>query len=376
MPLPAEVKGLIFDCDGTLLDTMPLHWKAWCAICKETGLKFDKESFFALAGVPGREIIRELANQQGINLDPHEVYARKRSFFLKGLQSVKIIPCVVRFVLEARRLGIPTAVASGSSRVQVEQGIWSQKIFTCSLDKWTVLLWIVFPSCGRLFSVLNIDHLTHEKGQSPFPQTLQITLWPHKRLILSWSLYSLLKSLNIHPTLKLKRNVEKSKTWEVSTLHDHKLIAAARDVNKFQLKPALVLGTTRELHEMWSEHFNIVYVIERIFVLFTSLFMTLNSSDRSWDSWLVRRNCWKRRLSECETSSWRIPYSCRKIGYKPSRLLGVWRLVSISRFFRLNVLFNRIYMALQSNSLAHSSFFNNSLSSNWSQMTFKGGKNK
>ena len=70
--------------------------------------------------------------------------------------------------------------------------------------------------------------------------------------------------------------------------------------------------------------------------------MTLNSSDRSWDSWLVRRNCWKRRLSECETSSWRIPYSCRKIGYKPSRLLGVWRLVSISRFFRLNVLFNRI----------------------------------
>lgn len=122
MPLPTEVKGLIFDCDGTLLDTMPLHWNAWCAICSETGLKFDKESFYALAGVPGREIIRELANEQGINLDPLEVYARKRAFFLKGLQSVKIIPCVVRFALEARRLGIPTAVASGSSRTQVEQG--------------------------------------------------------------------------------------------------------------------------------------------------------------------------------------------------------------------------------------------------------------
>ena len=64
--------------------------------------------------------------------------------------------------------------------------------------------------------------------------------------------------MNIHPTLKLKRNVEKSKTREVPTLHDHKLIAAARDVNKFQLKSALILGTTRELHEMWSEHFNIV----------------------------------------------------------------------------------------------------------------------
>lgn len=122
MRLPLGLKGLIFDCDGTLLDTMPLHWSAWCAICNETGLKFDKESFFALAGVPGREIIRELANKQGITLDPIEVYARKRAFFLKGLRSVQVIPCVIRFALDARRLGMPIAVASGSSRSQVEQG--------------------------------------------------------------------------------------------------------------------------------------------------------------------------------------------------------------------------------------------------------------
>lgn len=120
MPLSLEAKALIFDCDGTLLDTMPLHWNAWCAICSETGLKFNKDSFFALAGVPGREIIRELANEQGISLDPIEVYARKRALFLKGLPSVKVIPCVVRFALEARQTGIPTAVASGSSRGQVE----------------------------------------------------------------------------------------------------------------------------------------------------------------------------------------------------------------------------------------------------------------
>lgn len=122
MPFSLEAKALIFDCDGTLLDTMPLHWNAWCAICSETGLKFNKESFFALAGVPGREIIRELANEQGISLDPIEVYARKRALFLKGLPSVKVIPCVVRFALEARQTGIPTAVASGSSRGQVELG--------------------------------------------------------------------------------------------------------------------------------------------------------------------------------------------------------------------------------------------------------------
>ena len=140
------------------------------------------------------------------------------------------------------------------------------------------------------------------------------------------------KKFEYSPYLKIKKKRREIKDMRKDT-HDHKLIAAARDVNKFQLKSALVLGTTRELHEMWSEHFNIVYVIERIFVLFTSLFMTLNSSDRSWDSWLVRRNCWKRRLSECETSSWRIPHSSGKIGCKPTWLLGVWRLVSISSFF-------------------------------------------
>lgn len=91
------------------------------------------------------------------------------------------------------------------------------------------------------------------------------------------------KKFEYSPYLKIKKKRREIKDMRKDT-HDHKLIAAARDVNKFQLKSALVLGTTRELHEMWSEHFNIVYVIERIFVLFTSLFMTLNSSDRSWDS--------------------------------------------------------------------------------------------
>lgn len=161
MPLPLGVKGLIFDCDGTLLDTMPLHWSAWCAICSETGLKFDKESFYALAGVPGREIIRELANEQGITLDPIEVYARKRAFFLKGLRSVKVIPCVVRFALEARRLGIPAAVASGSSRSQVEQGKLTP-IFLSLLhnffnsitvlkyyNSWLLVIFVWFHFCSR-----------------------------------------------------------------------------------------------------------------------------------------------------------------------------------------------------------------------------------
>lgn len=117
-----DVKGLIFDCDGTLVDTMPLHWQAWCQICEETGLQFNKKDFLKLAGVPGKYIIRELAINQCIELDPLEVYQRKKKFFQKGLSNVAAIPCVFRYVYEAKKKGIPIAVASGSSRFQVERG--------------------------------------------------------------------------------------------------------------------------------------------------------------------------------------------------------------------------------------------------------------
>ena len=47
-----EIKGLIFDCDGTLADTMPLHWRAWQAISEKYKLHFPQDRFYAFGGVP------------------------------------------------------------------------------------------------------------------------------------------------------------------------------------------------------------------------------------------------------------------------------------------------------------------------------------
>ena len=124
--IPREVKALVFDCDGTLVDTMPIHWRAWCKICKETGLVFRKTDFYTLAGVPGKKIINVLAKQQGIKLDPSDAYNRKREYFLEGLKTVTAIQCVVRFAEEAHKMGLPTAVASGSSRAQVLKGTYNK----------------------------------------------------------------------------------------------------------------------------------------------------------------------------------------------------------------------------------------------------------
>jgi len=61
MKLPAHIKGLVFDCDGTLADTMPMHWRAWQVIAKKYKLHFPMDRFYSLGGVPSRDILKMLA---------------------------------------------------------------------------------------------------------------------------------------------------------------------------------------------------------------------------------------------------------------------------------------------------------------------------
>ena len=55
---PAGTTGLIFDCDGTLADTMPAHYKAWTAMLGRHGIPFPEPRFYAMGGMPTAQIIR------------------------------------------------------------------------------------------------------------------------------------------------------------------------------------------------------------------------------------------------------------------------------------------------------------------------------
>ena len=46
------MKGLVFDCDGTIADTMPLHYEAWVEALGEHGVEFPEALFYELAGIP------------------------------------------------------------------------------------------------------------------------------------------------------------------------------------------------------------------------------------------------------------------------------------------------------------------------------------
>jgi beta-phosphoglucomutase family hydrolase len=115
-----EIKGIIFDCDGTLADTMPLHWKAWQSVTARYNLDFPEERFYALGGVPSRDILKMLCHEQGKELDCLVLSKEKEEAYLPFLPTVKPIDIVVK-VAEANHGKLPMAVASGGLKPIIER---------------------------------------------------------------------------------------------------------------------------------------------------------------------------------------------------------------------------------------------------------------
>jgi HAD superfamily hydrolase (TIGR01549 family) len=112
--------ALIFDCDGTLADTMPLHWLAWQQVTRRYDLVFSEERFYALGGVPSREIVKMLSQEQARELDALAVSREKESAYLPYLSQVRPVKRVVE--IAAQNFGkIPMAVASGGTKSAIVQ---------------------------------------------------------------------------------------------------------------------------------------------------------------------------------------------------------------------------------------------------------------
>ena len=114
--------AVIFDCDGTLVDSMPAHFEAWCdalAVYGAGGV-LREDVFFAMGGRPSHDIVMEINSLYGLKLDPEAIALAKREAFFKRMDAISLIDEVAAFA-ESLRGRVPMAVASGSSRRVVEK---------------------------------------------------------------------------------------------------------------------------------------------------------------------------------------------------------------------------------------------------------------
>ncbi len=119
-----EFAGYIFDLDGTLLDTMPLHYRAWDTAMRRAGLEdpLDEDLFISLGGVPTRRVAEIIAAHYGLTVDPDRVFEEKESLFSEIQGEAPPIDATVAI---ARRVAAthPVAVASGGPRTVVRRSL-------------------------------------------------------------------------------------------------------------------------------------------------------------------------------------------------------------------------------------------------------------
>jgi HAD superfamily hydrolase (TIGR01509 family) len=111
---PGEFGAYLFDCDGTIADSMPLHYLAWRQALGEWNCEFEEKLFYEWGGMPIVEIVATLNKQRGLNMPVETVAHRKENLYFELLPQLKAVPEVLEHI-EAKHGEVPFAVVSGSA---------------------------------------------------------------------------------------------------------------------------------------------------------------------------------------------------------------------------------------------------------------------
>ena len=119
---PGDFRAYLFDCDGTVADSMPLHYLAWKQALGEWGCDFSEERFYELGGLPIVEIIELLGREQSIEMPVVQVARRKEELYFDHLPQLQCV-AEVREHIDHQHGRIPLAIVSGSTRDSVEASL-------------------------------------------------------------------------------------------------------------------------------------------------------------------------------------------------------------------------------------------------------------
>ena len=119
-----DFAAYIFDCDGTLADTMGLHYEAWKMALDPHGADLPEDLYYSWGGRPTREIVEALNEMQGLFMDPEDIVLVKEDLYHRLIPSVQPIESVVS-IARAMHGKKPMAVASGGGRISVQKTLTS-----------------------------------------------------------------------------------------------------------------------------------------------------------------------------------------------------------------------------------------------------------
>jgi beta-phosphoglucomutase family hydrolase len=114
-----QFKAFLFDFDGTVVDTMPVHLDAWNKALAVYGLNLSSQQHQEWAGIPTRDILKLLSQRHGIELPVEKFLKEKEEHYLKSLAEVKGIVPVVEIIIASYQK-IPMGIVSGSRRKMIE----------------------------------------------------------------------------------------------------------------------------------------------------------------------------------------------------------------------------------------------------------------
>ena len=129
-----KAEALIFDLDGTLADTMPVHFWAYKNILRDFGIDFTPEIFAQLAGIPAVGTIAKLNEMFGTRMNAEEVGHFKEAEYEKIMHKMKPILPVVELAKKYHGI-LPMAVGTGGYK----RLAW-KTMEICGLDKYFDIL--------------------------------------------------------------------------------------------------------------------------------------------------------------------------------------------------------------------------------------------
>ena len=110
-----KAKALIFDLDGTLSDSLPVHMATWNKIGSSIGFVFDERLVHAMTGMPTIAFAQRIIEENGLRLSPGELVRMKQEAFWEAVHLVRPVELVVEIV-RAWHGRLPMSVGTGASR--------------------------------------------------------------------------------------------------------------------------------------------------------------------------------------------------------------------------------------------------------------------